>query len=659
MSEGRNSGGVSKNIFYLSAFIVSFLICIISIYSRTIGNLLSELKNWLINHFGWFYILSVGVIFFASIFFAISKYGNIKLGPNQSTPDYTYSSWFAMLFSAGMGIGLMFFGVAEPIIHFLHPPVAQSNLQNVQESMKICFFHWGFHAWAIYGIVALILSYFSYRHKLPLTIRSALFPFIGNKIYGFYGNLVDIFAIIGTIFGVAASLGYGAAQINSGLNFLFGIEISKYVEVIIIFIVMGISTASVSSGLNKGIRILSNINLVMAVCLLIFIFVAGPTVFLLKVLVQNTGAYLSDIVYKTFNLYAYESSTWIGSWTLLSWCWWLAWSPFVGLFIAKISRGRTIREFMLGVLIVPSLFTITWMTVFGNSAIDLITNKNCSDLANAAVNNTPLALFVFLQQFPLANLLCVLAIIMIVIFFVTSADSGTLVVSMLAAGGKEKTLVSQRVFWSVCICLSGVSLLLSGGLEALQCATIISALPFTIILLIAIYGLIKALRVEGIKHLSIYHPSNTTTWTVSGTSFTWKNRIKSLFKFPSKSAAEKYLQETANAAFEEIASELKKQNLTVILKKSTSNIHLEIFHGEEVDFIYGIQLRPYSHPSLGMLDITDDDVDKYKKYYRADVYLREGSQDYDVMWYSKEQIIGDILNQYEKHMHFITLLSQT
>lgn len=281
-------------------------------------------------------------------------------------------------FSAGMGIGLMFFGVAEPVMHYLSPPVGTpETVAAAKEAMRLTFFHWGLHAWAIYAIVALILAFFSYRHGLPLTLRSALYPIIGDRIYGPVGHAVDIFAVIGTVFGVATSLGYGVLQVNAGLNHLFGVPINETVQVILIVVITGLATISVVSGLDKGIRILSELNLGLALLLLALVLCLGPTVLLLKSFVENTGGYLSELVSKTFNLYAYEpkSSKWLGGWTLLYWGWWLSWSPFVGMFIARVSRGRTIREFVTGVLFVPAGFTLMWMTVFGNSAIYLIMNQ--------------------------------------------------------------------------------------------------------------------------------------------------------------------------------------------------------------------------------------------------------------------------------------------
>lgn len=346
-------------VFYTSAALILALVLFTVLLQEEAQSLFNHVQQWIITNASWFYVLAVALILISVVFLAVSRYGDIKLGPDHSRPDYRNTTWFAMLFSAGMGIGLMFFGVAEPVMHFTTPPVGEPNtVQAAKEAMKLTFFHWGLHAWAIYAIVALILAFFSYRHGLPLTLRSALYPLIGERIYGPIGHAVDIFAIIGTVFGVATSLGYGVLQINSGLHHLFGWPVNQTVQIALIAATCGLATLSVASGLDRGIRILSELNLSLAVILLLFVLVLGPTVFLLQTYVQNTGAYLSDIVNKTFNLYAYEPTDWIGGWTLLYWGWWLSWSPFVGLFIARISRGRTIREFVCGVLFVPVGFTL-------------------------------------------------------------------------------------------------------------------------------------------------------------------------------------------------------------------------------------------------------------------------------------------------------------
>ncbi|EBW4865345.1 BCCT family transporter, partial [Salmonella enterica subsp. enterica serovar Oranienburg] len=402
----RKWGKVNPPVFFTSAFIILCVVAIAAIFPQRSEILLKTLQAQLFENASWFYILAVALILLTVAYLGLSRFGEIKLGPDHSQPQFSYLSWFAMLFSAGMGIGLMFFGVAEPVMHYLAPPVGDAQtVQAAREAMEITFFHWGLHAWAIYAIVALILAFFSYRHGLPLTLRSALYPLIGERIYGPMGHAVDIFAVVGTVFGVSTSLGFGVLQVNAGLAHLFGLPVSPAMQVILIVIITGLATLSVVSGLDKGIRILSELNLSLAGILLLLIGILGPTVLLLKSFVQNTGAYLSDIINKTFNLYAYEpqSTEWLGGWTLLYWGWWLSWSPFVGMFIARISRGRTIREFVFGVLFVPAGFTLLWMTFFGNTAIDLIKNQGATALATVVKEDVSLALFQFLEYFPFST----------------------------------------------------------------------------------------------------------------------------------------------------------------------------------------------------------------------------------------------------------------
>ncbi|MFT4723829.1 MAG: choline/glycine/proline betaine transport protein, partial [Colwellia sp.] len=329
---------LNKKVFGSASAIIIALLVYTAALPQQAQSLFTLIQTSIIENGSWFYVLTVAFIFFFVIFLGVSRYGDIRLGPDHSTPDYTLVSWLSMLFAAGMGIGLMFFGVAEPLMHYLSPPTAETGtVEAVQEAMKMTFFHWGLHAWAIYAIVALVLAYFSYRHNLPLTLRSALYPLIGDRIYKWPGHLVDIFAVVSTVFGVATSLGLGASQVNAGFGYLFGIEVSVINQIIIMFGITSLAVISVATGLDKGIKILSETNMVLAVILLLLIFVLGPTVFLLQAYLQNIGDYLADIIHNTFNLFAYKKTEWIGGWTIFYWGWWLAWAPFVGLFIARIS----------------------------------------------------------------------------------------------------------------------------------------------------------------------------------------------------------------------------------------------------------------------------------------------------------------------------------
>lgn len=640
---------LNKNVFVGASSIIIALLLYTAALPNQAQSLFTLIQAGIVDNGSWFYVLTVAFIFFFVIFLGVSRYGDIRLGPDHSTPDYSLVTWISMLFAAGMGIGLMFFGVAEPLMHYLTPPTAETGTVGaVKEAMEMTFFHWGLHAWAIYAIVALVLAYFSYRHNLPLTLRSALYPLIGEKIYKWPGHLVDIFAVVSTVFGVATSLGLGASQVNAGFGYLFDFDVSTTNQIIIMSVITGFAVISVVTGLDKGIKILSETNMLLAVVLLILVLVLGPTVFLLQAYLQNIGDYLADIVHNTFNLFAYKKTDWIGGWTIFYWGWWLAWAPFVGLFIARISRGRSIREFIIGVMLIPTVFTLFWMTIFGNSAIDLVHNQGVAELGEMVSQDSSVALFVFLENFPLTNVLSFFSVLMIVIFFVTSCDSGAMVVDMLCSHGRNDTPVWQRVYWAVGIGVVAAILLLAGGLNALQTMTIASALPFTIVLFLAIIGLIKALRVEGFKQESqlitaIPHSSNENNDS-------WQMRLSNIIDFPNKPNVNKFIAQIVAPAFDSVAKELRENQIKVDIS-SEDGLSFIVNHGEEQEFVYRVLTRKYSQPDF----VTEMDEDEHS-YYRAEVHLVEGGQDYDIMGWSKMAVINNLIDQYHKHLHFLHLL---
>lgn len=605
-----------------------------------------EIQTWLVTHTGWVYILAVGVMLFIAVWLITSRLGDIKLGPDHSAPDYSNISWFAMLFSAGMGVGLMFWGVAEPMMHFLNPPVGDgSTIESAKEAMKMTMFHWGLHAWAIYATLGVVLCYFCYRKGLPLLPRSAFYPILGEKIYGKIGDAIDSCSIIGTMFGVAASLGMGVMQVNGGLNYVFDLPQSTTVQAVLIAIITCFATISVVLGLDGGIKKLSNINMILAVGLMLSILVLGDTVALLRASVQNTGAYLSDIVETTFNLYTYEKKeNWIGGWTLLYWAWWISWSPFVGIFIARISKGRTIREFMIGVLFVPSGFTFLWMTVFGNSGINLVLQNNATELAEAVNSNVAVALFKFFEYFPASTFLSVLGIMLVVTFFVSSSDSGSLVIDTLASGGAQEPPVWQRVFWAVTEGIVAATLLLAGGIEALQTMTIVSALPIMILIFIGLYCFIKSLRADHLLLSSVQGHSSTVQYTQANVS--WKERLLALTSKPKKEVALNFLRSKVEPALTELKSEMESNGLTASLFGDKElSYGLVVKNGEVEDFRYEVKIRSFEVP-----EYVEEDHDIY---YRAEVFLLNGGQDYDVYGYTTEQIIADAVTQYEKHFHYL------
>ncbi|MGQ0525693.1 MAG: BCCT family transporter [Betaproteobacteria bacterium] len=662
MSEPSGAGArrwrvqINPPVFFVSSVLAFALVGFAVAAPSAAGKVFTAAQNWVTQSAGWFYVLAVGGFLVFVVLLAFSDYGRIKLGPDHSEPDYSYGSWFAMLFSAGMGIGLMFFGVAEPVMHYVSPPVGEgSTAAAAREAMRITFFHWGMHAWAIYAVVALALAYFAFRHDLPLTVRSALYPLIGERIHGPIGHAVDIFAVLGTLFGVATSLGFGVIQVNAGLNYLFDVPTTIGVQIVLIAAITAIATLSVALGLDAGIRRISELNIVLAVVLLAFVLVTGPTIFLMQTLVQNVGMYLSGLFAMTFNLYAYEPTTWIGGWTLFYWGWWIAWSPFVGMFIARVSRGRTIREFVIGVLLVPVGFTFMWMTFFGDTALHLILMKGMSGLADAVQADPAVALFQFFEHLPLSGIASLLATLLVVTFFVTSSDSGSLVVDMLTSGGEEESPVWQRIFWAVVEGIVAAALLLADGLKALQAATIASALPFTIVMILMCWGLLRALRVEAIRRLSLRRARVMPGAAQAPTG--WRGRLRKLVHYPRREEVEGYIREVVAPALADVAAELEKQKADVrVGTDEKGGARIEVRHGAEGVFLYSVRARAYELPSFVLRD-TRSSRAQALRYYRAEVHLREGGQDYDIVGWSRHDVINDVLDQYERHMHFLHAVS--
>ncbi len=444
----------------------------------------------------WLFVAGVNIFIVFALYFAFGKFGGIRLGGDDAKPEFSKMAWFAMLFSAGMGIGLMFFAVAEPMWHLLYPPHAETgSVEAIRDAMGITFLHWGLHAWAVYAIVGLALAFFTFNRKLPLSFRSVFYPLLGDRINGWIGDVIDILAVLATLFGLATSLGLGAQQAGAGMEFVFGLENTINLQVIIIVFVTLVAIGSVVLGIHKGVKVLSEFNIRLAGLFLLFILVFGPTLYILGTFVQSTGYYLQNFAsYATWNQ-SFEEGEFMSTWTVFYWAWWISWSPYVGMFIARISKGRTIKEFILGVLIVPTIVTFLWMSGFGGSALYLEIN-GISEIANAVEADQTTSLFLLLNEFPFGIVTSFLAVVLVLSFFVTSSDSGSLVIDNLTSGGKLNSPVGQRVFWASTEGIVAAVLLLGGGLGALQAAAISSGLPFVILLLVMCYSLRQGLSRE-------------------------------------------------------------------------------------------------------------------------------------------------------------------
>ena len=485
------------SVFYVSLIIVLLFVLWGIIDSENLGRQASIALDFTIEKFGWFYLLTSFIFLVFVIYLAFSPFGKIKLGNDDEEPEFSTFTWISMLFSAGMGIGLVFWGVAEPLNHYVNPPLGLQGEtpEAASIALRFSFFHWGLHPWAIYTLIALAIAYFNYRKGYSSLISSTFYPILGERVKGNIGKTIDILAVLATVFGVATSLGLGALQINGGLNHLIDVPISTTVQIIIIIIVTIFFLVSASTGLNRGIKILSNTNITIASLLLLFTLFVGPTSFIFDSLTATIGTYLQNIVSMSLRMTPFTNSKWIANWTLFYWAWWIAWAPFVGTFIARVSRGRTIKEFVIGVLFIPSFFSFLWFATFGGTALYMQIFKGVP-LALAVQEDITSALFITLAQLPLGTILSGIATLLILTFFITSADSATFVLGMFASKGTLQPALWLKITWGLTQSSIAAVLLLSGGLIGLQTASIVAALPFAIIMVGMAYSLYKALKEE-------------------------------------------------------------------------------------------------------------------------------------------------------------------
>ncbi len=496
-TESHRFFDIHPPVFWPSAILALLFIAVTLVVGASMQNVFSAIQDFISNNFGWFLVLSVNVYLFLMVFIAFSRLGSIRLGGKNAVPDFSRFSWFSMLFSAGMGIGILFWSVAEPIYHFMEPPYSGggSAIDAAKTAMKMTFLHWGLHPWGVYALVGMALAFFAFNRKMPLAIRSIFYPLLGDRVYGYWGDIIDVIAVLATLFGLATSLGFGVQQVNAGLNHLFGIPDSTNIQVLLVATITFAATLSVISGLDKGVKRLSQMNINLGAILLVFMITLGPTIFVMDSFVQNLGAYMEDFFNSALWTESYQDSNWQNSWTVFYWAWWISWSPFVGMFIARISKGRTVREFVLSVLIIPTLLTFLWITAFGGSAL-YVEMENIGRIAGPVKENVAVAIYYLLEQFPFSSIANFLAIVLVTSFFVTSSDSGSLVVDAFTSGGKLESPVVQRIFWASMEGAVAAVLLLGGGLAALQTASITTGLPFAVLLLIMGYSLWKGLNNE-------------------------------------------------------------------------------------------------------------------------------------------------------------------
>ncbi|EPG3575496.1 TPA: choline BCCT transporter BetT, partial [Pseudomonas aeruginosa] len=648
-------------VFYGAAILILLFAAVVIGFPQRAGEWLLAAQTWASQTVGWYYLLAMTLYLIFVVVTALSGYGKIKLGADHDEPEFSYLSWAGMLFAAGISITLFFFCVSEPLTHFLQPPQGEAGTQEAaRQAMELLFLHWGLHGWGVFALVAMALAYFAYRHNLPLALRSALYPLIGKRINGPIGYTVDCFGIIATVFGLGADMGFGVLQLNSGLDYLYAIPHTHPVQMALIVLMMGAAISVAVSGVDKGIRILSDINMLLACSLLLFVLFAGPTQHLLNTLVQNVGDYLGHLPGKSFDLYAYGGpSDWLGSWTVFYWAWWIAWAPFVGLFIARISRGRTIREFVFGVLFIPLGFTLAWMSIFGNSALEQALG-GASELGRVAIEQPSMALYQMLQNYPWSRAVITVTVLVSFVFFVTSADSGTVVLSTLSAHGGSADDDGPkwlRVFWGSVTALVTGGLLFAGSIDALKSAVVLTSLPFSLILLLMMWGLHKAFYMESQRQRARSHSLAPLMSGNGKRSGGWKRRLSQAVHFPSRDEVYRFMNDVVRPAISEVSEVFREKGLAVDaqLDPGNASLSLEIGHGEQHRFLYQVLMRGYFTPSFARAGMGGLHL-KNRRYFRAEVHLAEGSQDYDLMGYTKEQIINDMLDQYERHLQFLHLV---
>lgn len=641
-------------------FFVVLLVAMILIAPEQTQTLLNAAKSGIFANFSWFYVLAFSVFLGFLVILSVSSLGNIKLGNDEEEPEFGFLSWLAMLFAAGMGVGLMFFGVAEPLTHYLSDITTGTAEHKQQEALLHTLFHWGIHAWAVYGTIALALAYFGFRYKLPLALRSCFYPLLKERINGKLGDLIDIMALLATLFGIITTLGFGASQLGAGLHQLGWISENSFsLQMVVIAVVMSLAIFSAISGVGKGVKILSELNLTLAFSLLIFVLVAGPTLYLLSAFSDNIGTYLSNLVQLSFKTYVYEQehTAWFSGWTILYWAWWCSWAPFVGLFIARISKGRTIREFIFGVLVVPSLFGVLWFTVFGNTAIWLNDGEAAGTLGQM-ISSPETLLFKFLDYLPLSGVTSLVSLVVISLFFITSADSGIYVLNNIASRDKSLTAPRwQAVMWGVLMSVVSIVLMQSGGLANLQAMTLLVALPFAMLMLLMCFSLWKGLNAD-----KKYFDTKVNPTSIFWTGDKWKERLEQMMNQTQEKDILRFLKHTVLPAMRELRQELiGKYDLSVqinmLFEQDEPAVELVIQKESMRDFMYGV--KSVGREVSTQL-INDDNLPhiQHSMTYEPYTYFFDGRVGYDVQYMDQDELIADMLKHYERYLSLLDDVGQ-
>ncbi|PJJ57768.1 choline/glycine/proline betaine transport protein [Mumia flava] len=632
---------------------------------------LGDTVGWVVDVFGWFYVALTTVVLVFVLYLALSRYGRIKLGPDHSKPQFSTFAWASMLFAAGIGTDVMFFAVAEPVSQYMAPPTGDAEtIEAAREATVWTLFHYGISGWALYALMGLALGYFTYRLNLPLAVRSALYPIFGKRIDGGIGHVVDTAAVLGTIFGVATSLGIGVVFLNQGLNILFDVPVGLGAQIALIVLAVAMAAISATTGIDKGIRLLSQLNVILALGLAAWVLITGRTSFILNAIVMNVGDYVQTFATRTMETFAFEgaeATEWMSFWTLFFWAWWIAWASFVGLFLARISRGRTIGQFVAGTMLIPFSYILMWISIFGNAALDRI-REGDADFAETALASPEAGFYDLLESYPLSGVVIFVSVLVGLLFYVTSADSGALVMANLSSrlrSVQDDAAPWLRIVWASATGLLTIAVLAVGGIYALQYATVIFGLPFAFVIVLVMVGFMKALRVEGRWAASGEHALPLMLSARGGfgpdhESASWKARLSRAVDFAEEDEAVAFQDSVVTPALEQVAAQLEAEGVPSGVSSGVGDGDDETEGGRlpwvelrttaERPFVYRVQLTESPVPTYGGRMIGDRD-----RYARLEVHTADGGQDYDVMGYSTSQIIHDCLDQYERHLEFLRL----
>ncbi|MFE4835880.1 choline BCCT transporter BetT [Arthrobacter sp. NPDC056691] len=634
----------------------------------TPGNAEDTMKavvGWTAENLGWVYVLTVTVVIGFVLWVALSKVGSIRLGPDHSRPQYKLFTWVAQLFAAGVGIDMLFYSVTEPITQYMSPPSGQGQTAAAaQDAVVWTMFHYGMAGWAMYSLLGMAMGYFAYRHGKPLSIRAALYPLLGKRVHGGVGDTIDIITLVGTVFGVATAMGIGVVLLNVGFSIMFGLEQGLALQIALVLVAVVLTIGACTSGVDKGIRWIAELNIWSAAALLLYILVTGKTSFLLNSLVENIGQFIVTMPGRTLQTFAYEhgGSEWMGGWTLFFWAFWLAWGPFVGLFLARISRGRTLREFVIAAITAPVLCDFLVVSIFGNSAMHEVLGGN-KDFAKLAIESPEQGWYALLGMFPGAPLLIGLGTLSGMLFYLTSANSGAMMMSNFSSTIPDPSQdgpKSLRIFWALVTALLTIAMLVAGGVSTMEHATLIFALPVTIIAWLVMASFTKALRIERAQREGrVLRRRSTAADGGHAPERTWRHRLSGLLSYPSKKQAAQFMEETVHPALNELVGEFTKQgheaSLDIVPNDRTgiSSYALVVSVPDHPDFLYEVRAVEAPMPVFGGRMFPETEI-----YYRVEVFTQTGSEGYDLMGVTHEQMIDDVLARYEAHLGFLTYLNQ-